>query len=1803
VITVGVVTGPTIVVSPSSLDLGTTATGTAGTVKTYTVSGSNLTAGLVITAPTGVEVSSDGGTSYHTTVTLTPSSGTVASTTINVRITSAAAVGSISGKITDTSTGATEQDVTVTGTVNVAAVPTIVVTPTTLDLGTTTVGAAGTTQTYTVSGSNLTAGIVITAPAGVEVSSDGGASYHTTVTLTPASGTVASTTINTRISAAAAQGAISGKITDTSTGATEQDVTVTGTVNAAAVPTIVVTPTTLDLGTTTVGIAGTAQTYTVSGSNLTAGIVITAPAGVEVSSDGGASYHTTVTLTPASGTVASTTISTRISAAAAQGAISGKVTDTSTGATEQDVTVTGTVNAAAVPTIVVTPTTLDLGTTTVGAAGTAQTYTVSGSNLTAGIVITAPPGVEVSSDGGASYHTTVTLTPASGTVASTTISTRISAAAAQGAISGKVTDTSTGATEQDVTVTGTVNAAVPTITVSPTSLDLGATIVGTPGAVQTYTVSGANLTAGLVITAPAGVEVSGDGGLTYQTTVTLTPKSGAVASTPINVRISATAPQGALSGKITDTSTGAVEQDVAVTGTVNAVATPTIIVSPTSLDLGTATAGTAGTAQTYTVSGSNLTAGIVITAPTGVEISSDGGASYHTTLTLTPSSGTVASTTINAHISATAAGGAISGKITDTSTGAAEQDVTVTGTVAVAGPAITVTPSALALGATTAGTAGTAQTYTISGTGLTTAVTVTAPTGVEVSSDGGVTYHSTLTLTPTSGNLATTTINARISAAATQGAISDKITNVSTGATEQDVTVTGTVNAAAAPTITVSPTTLDLGTTTVGTAGTAQTYTVSGSNLTDGIVITAPAGVEVSSDGGASYHNTVTLPPTAGTVANTTINARISGAAAQGAISDKITDTSTGATEQDVTVTGTVNATTTPTIIVTPTTLNLGTTSAGTAGTAQTFTVSGSNLTTGLVVTAPTGVEVSSDNGATYHTTLTLTPNSGTVPSTTINARIASTATAGAISGAIKGTSTGATEQDVTVSGTVNATATATTTTVSTTNATPAYGTPVTLTATVAPASGTTVPTAGSVTFFINGTTSLGTGTSTGSDANHDALFTYVTTARQLQVAGGAAQPVTATYTAGTGFTGSTSTNSVTETVSPATLTVTGVTANDKVYDATKTAVLNTTGAALSGVLTGDTVTLGAASATGTLATQNVGSNIAVTVSGLTIGGAQAGNYTLTQPTTTANITAAPLTITAVTNTKVFDGTTSAAAIPTVAGLKGSDTVTGLAEAYADASVGTGKTLNVVPGFTVNDGNNGNNYTVTTVPNTTGVITSQLVVGDQTLSYHQNTFSVNLPTGATASFTIAGSMAFFLQRDLGLSLPASGLNQSFATITAKWLQGNINSFGNTWYFIKPNGQLFAWDGTTAASGSTLVGTLDPVYYVYPDLLYNASKQTYDYVLQQRLGLTFAGTFYQNYGGRNEKWLKGSANQYGNPWYFIDTTGALYAWDGTTNQATGTLLANLDTLYWAQPNRLFDAQPNEVTAAITNNVFQVTTPTNWAGKVVVELNTTTPSVSHQIFTLTFANQPPVLTITPSGNLTTKQGTPVSVTISATDPDADTPNVTAMGGDLGFVLKQSLGLRLQGSLFLNYGGQHEEWLQSNANDWYFIKPDGTLWKWDGTANQASGTQVAALDPVYYYHPDLLYNPPGGDEAFALDQRLNLTNTGNLSLNYGGQNEKWLLGNDGWYFIKPDGTLWKWDGTVNQATGTLMASLDPDYYTNIQRLYDAKPNQVAVNISGNTLTLTPAAGFIGQFWVLVRANDPSQSVFNRFELTVTS
>jgi pectin methylesterase-like acyl-CoA thioesterase len=85
-----------------------------------------------------------------------------------------------------------------------------------------------------------------------------------------------------------------------------------------------------------------------------------------------------------------------------------------------------------------------------------------------------------------------------------------------------------------------VVSSVPTITTSSTSLAAFTQYNAGTSAVQTYTVAGVNLTANVVITPPAGFELSTNGGTTWSGSaapITLTPTNNTLASTTVSVRL------------------------------------------------------------------------------------------------------------------------------------------------------------------------------------------------------------------------------------------------------------------------------------------------------------------------------------------------------------------------------------------------------------------------------------------------------------------------------------------------------------------------------------------------------------------------------------------------------------------------------------------------------------------------------------------------------------------------------------------------------------------------------------------------------------------------------------------------------------------------------------------------------------------------------------------------------------------------------------------------------------------------------------------------------------------------------------------------------------------------------------------------------------------------------------------------------------------------------------------------------------------------------------------------------------------
>ncbi len=174
--------------------------------------------------------------------------------------------------------------------------------------------------------------------------------------------------------------------------------------------------------------------------------------------------------------------------------------------------------------------------------------------------------------------------------------------------------------------------------------------------------------------------------------------------------------------------------------------------------------------------------------------------------------------------------------------------------------------------------------------------------------------------------------------------------------------------------------------------------------------------------------------------------------------------------------------------------------------------------------------------------------------------------------------------------------------------------------------------------------------------------------------------------------------------ITPAPLRVAGISALDTVYNGTTVADLNTQSAVLTGVFGSDSVSIG--SATGSYLTKDVGNGKYITVSNITLGGADAHDYTLVDGTTStsANITPATLTVSAIGMNKVYDGTTSASVALSDSPLTGD--VVNLTYSSANFStkdVATGKTV-TVSGITAT-GADAADYLVSTAITTTANIT------------------------------------------------------------------------------------------------------------------------------------------------------------------------------------------------------------------------------------------------------------------------------------------------------------------------------------------------------------------------------------------------------------------------------------------------------------------------------------------------------------------
>ena len=484
-------------------------------------------------------------------------------------------------------------------------------------------------------------------------------------------------------------------------------------------------------------------------------------------------------------------------------------------------------------------------------------------------------------------------------------------------------------------------------------------------------------------------------------------------------------------------------------------------------------------------------------------------------------------------------------------------------------------------------------------------------------------------------------------------------------------------------------------------------------------------------------------------------------------------------------------------------------------------------------------------------------------------------------------------------------------------------------------------------------------------------------------------------------------------------LTVTGAAGVNKTYDQTTAATITGT---LSGIIGSDVVTL---NGTGTFASQNVGTGIGIT-STSTLGGAQAGNYTLTQPTgITANITAKALTVTgAVGIDKTYDQTTTATITGTLSGIIGSDVVT-------LNGTGTFASPNVATGIAITStstlgGAQAGNYTLTqptgvaanitakalTVTGAAGVdktydqttaatITGTLngIIGSDAVTLNgTGTFaSQNVGTGiaVTSTSTLNGAQAgnYTLTQPTGLTANitakvltvtgAAGVNKIYDQTTAATITGTLSGIiGSDVVTLNGTGTFASQNvgtGIAITSTSTLSGAQAGNYTLTQPTGLTAN------ITAKALTITGAAANNKAYDGTTAATISGTlSGVIAGDAVTLNGTGTF----ASPNAGTGIPVTSTSTLSGAQAGNYTLTQPTGLTANITSNSLTITGMT---ANTKVYDGTTTASFTGG--TLNGVQPGDVVTFTPSGTFATANvGTGIAVTSTTTLGGANAGNYT-------------------------------------------------------------------------------------------------------------------------------------------------------------------------------------------------------------------
>ena len=333
----------------------------------------------------------------------------------------------------------------------------------------------------------------------------------------------------------------------------------------------------------------------------------------------------------------------------------------------------------------------------------------------------------------------------------------------------------------------------------------------------------------------------------------------------------------------------------------------------------------------------------------------------------------------------------------------------------------------------------------------------------------------------------------------------------------------------------------------------------------------------------------------------------------------------------------------------------------------------------------------------------------------------------------------------------------------------------------------------------------------------------------------------------------------------------------------------------------------------------------------------------------------------------------------------------------------------------------------------------------------------------------------------------------------------------------------------------------------------------------------------NWGGQGERWFKGGAD-----WYFLKPTGEFHKWDGTSKQASGPQLATLAPLYFSYPDLLTKPRDFDLPYIVDQRLGLVPTATPARGSRGQDEQWFAGKGNQRYF------------ITPAGELYRASGKPLGVQtnlLAQLDPvyHANPKLLTA-----------AMPLHLPVSLIGNVvtvgefsGGAGTFAVQVAAKDAtettrqiFTVNVENLAAPVVPAVSRqllGVGEDVLQLDlGATDADGDLLTYTvrPAGSEAYLLATDLQLR-TGKRPANWGGENEIWFQGRDGWYFLKSSGDFHRWEGTNKQARGNLLTTLQPAFYHFPDLLTKPLDEDVANLLDrklGLSPTVTPAENDLG-------------------------